>query len=130
MRTALEKYAPTGTTSTSGSGERDEGIERRRKKNLEKARVMEMANGAIEELVKMADSGEPLWVRSVETGRELLNYDVYMKEFAAGKERPKRSEVEASRESGVVLVDLHRLVQSFMDVVRIGSPNLSDNVED
>lgn len=83
---------------------------------LEKARVMEIAKRATDELVKMADSGEPLWVRSVETGRELLNYDVYMKEFAADNERPKR-EIEASRESGVVFVDLHRLVQSFMDVV-------------
>lgn len=120
LRTALDKYVPAGTSSGENN---EEGIERRR--NLEKSksilgtekgRVMMIGKRAIEEVVKMGDSDEPLWVRSVETGRELLNYDVYMKELAAGNERGKR-EVEASRETGVVFVDLHRLVQSFMDVV-------------
>lgn len=67
----------------------------------------------------MATAGEPLWIRSVETGREILNYDEYMKEFAIENpiKGPKRS-IEASREVGVVFVDLPRLVNSFMDVVR------------
>lgn len=81
---------------------------------------MEIVNQAMEELIKMATVGEPLWLRSVETGREILNYDEYLKEFAAENsisERPKRS-IEASRETGVVFVDLPRLVQSFLDAVR------------
>ncbi|CAK9310496.1 unnamed protein product [Citrullus colocynthis] len=121
LRTALDKYVPAGTSSGENN---EEGIERRRNLEksksilgMEKARVMMIGKRAIEEVVKMGDSDEPLWVRSVETGRELLNYDVYMKELAAGNERGKR-EVEASRETGVVFVDLHRLVQSFMDVVQ------------
>uniref|UniRef100_A0A6N2NGM5 START domain-containing protein n=1 Tax=Salix viminalis TaxID=40686 RepID=A0A6N2NGM5_SALVM len=73
----------------------------------------------MEELKKMATAGEPLWIRSVETGREILNYDEYTKEFASENSsnngRPKRS-IEASRETRVVFVDLPRLVQSFMDV--------------
>lgn len=82
---------------------------------------MEIVNQAMEELTKMATAGEPLWIRSVETGREILNYDEYMKEFSienSSNARPKRS-IEASRETGVVFVDLPRLVQSFMDVVNI-----------
>lgn len=90
---------------------------------------MEIANQAMEELKKMATSGEPLWVRSVETGREILNYDEYMKEFSVetsnNNGRPKRS-IEASRETGVVFVDLPRLVQSFTDEVI--SLSLSFNV--
>ncbi|KAE7997460.1 hypothetical protein FH972_002096 [Carpinus fangiana] len=87
---------------------------------LEKSRIMEIVKQAMEELTKMATAGEPLWIRSVETGREILNYDEYMKEFPAVKNatnngRPKRS-IEASRETGVVFVDLPRLVQSFVDV--------------
>lgn len=81
---------------------------------------MDMVNQAIEELKKMATAGEPLWVRSLETGREILNYDEYMREFSienSNNVRPKRS-IEASRETGEVFVDLPRLVQSFMDVVR------------
>lgn len=87
---------------------------------LEKSRIMDMVNQAIEELKKMATAGEPLWVRSLETGREILNYDEYMREFSienSNNVRPKRS-IEASRETGEVFVDLPRLVQSFMDVVR------------
>lgn len=80
---------------------------------------MEVVNQAMEELIKMATAGEPLWIRSVETGREILNYDEYMKEFGLqnpSSGRPKRS-IEASRETGVVFMDLPRLVQSFNDVV-------------
>lgn len=81
---------------------------------------METVNQAMEELKTMATAAEPLWVRSVETGREILNYDEYTKAFSVetpSNVRPKRS-IEASRENGVVFVDLPRLVQSFMDVVR------------
>ena len=87
---------------------------------LEKSRIMEIVNQAMEELKKMATAGEPLWVRSVETGREILNYDEYVKEFSvenSSNGRPKRS-IQASRDTGVVFVDLPKLVQSFMDVVR------------
>lgn len=84
------------------------------------SRIMEIVNQAMEELKKMATAGEPLWIRSFETGREILNYDEYIKEFSiesSSNERPKRS-IEVSRESGIVFIDLPRLVQSFMDVVR------------
>lgn len=81
---------------------------------------MDIVNQAMEELIKMATVGEPLWLRSFETGREILNYDEYMKEFAVENSdngRPKRS-IEASRETGVIFVDLPRLVQCFLDAVR------------
>ncbi|XP_050232565.1 homeobox-leucine zipper protein GLABRA 2 [Mercurialis annua] len=85
---------------------------------LETSRIMEIVNQATEELNKMATTEEPLWIRSVETGRQILNYDEYMKEFNVENSRngtPKLS-IEASKETGVVFVDLPRLVQSFMDV--------------
>ncbi|KAK9677101.1 hypothetical protein RND81_11G121200 [Saponaria officinalis] len=85
---------------------------------IDKAKITEAVNHALEELKKMALSGEPLWVRSVETGREILNYDEYVREFTVESSsggRPKKS-IEASRESRVVFVDLPQLVQSFMDV--------------
>lgn len=87
---------------------------------LEKSRIMDIVNQATEELKKMATFGEPLWIKSFETGREILNYDEYMKEFPtekSGEERLTRS-IEASRDTGVVSMDLPRLVQCFMDVVR------------
>lgn len=83
---------------------------------LEKSRIVEIVYQAAEELRKMATVGEPLWIRSLETGREILNYDEYIKDFSVG-EQTNRSSVEASRESGVVFMDLTTLVQSLMDVV-------------
>lgn len=122
LRSALGKYPP-GTSSPSCSTGNDQ--ENRSSLDfytgifgIEKTRIMEIVNQAMEELTKMATAGEPLWIRSVETGREILNYDEYMKEFSienSNNARPKRS-IEASRETGVVFVDLPRLVQSFMDV--------------
>ncbi|XP_027342448.1 homeobox-leucine zipper protein GLABRA 2-like [Abrus precatorius] len=121
LRAAIGKYAP-GTASPSCSSGHDQ--ENRSSLDfytgifgLDKSRIMDIVNQAMEELIKMATMGEPLWLRSFETGREILNYDEYMKEFAvenANNERPKRS-IEASRETGVVFVDLPRLVQSFLD---------------
>ncbi|GMY34302.1 homeobox-leucine zipper protein GLABRA 2 [Fagus crenata] len=122
LRAALGKYTP-GTSSPSCSAGNDQ--ENRSSLDfytgifgIEKTRIMEIVNQAMEELTKMATAGEPLWIRSVETGREILNYDEYVKEFSienSSNVRPKRS-IEASRETGVVFVDLPRLVQSFMDV--------------
>ncbi|GMN37203.1 hypothetical protein TIFTF001_006612 [Ficus carica] len=124
LRAAIRKY-PQGTTSPSCSAGNDQ--ENRSSLDfytgifgLEKSRIMEIVNQSTHELVKMATTGEPLWVRSVETGREILNYDEYVKEFNVDQNPsnaggPKRS-IEASRDVGVVFVDLPRLVQSFMDV--------------
>lgn len=87
---------------------------------LDESRIMDVVNQAMEELIKMATTGEPLWLRSFETGREILNYDEYLKEFGgenSDNDRPKRS-IEASRDTGVVFADLHSIVQCFLDAVR------------
>ncbi|CAG7903179.1 unnamed protein product [Brassica rapa] len=85
---------------------------------LEKSRIVEIANRATLELQKMATSGEPLWLRSLETGREILNYDEYLKEFPQDQTSSfhGRKTIEASRDVGIVFMDAHKLAQSFMDV--------------
>ncbi|KAG5137200.1 hypothetical protein JHK82_021931 [Glycine max] len=124
LRTALGKFSPRTTSPTTSSAGHDEEENRNSLGfysvlfGLDKSRIMDVANRATEELIKMATMGEPLWVRSVETGREILNYDEYVKEMAAensGSERPKTF-IEASRETEVVFMDLPRLLQSFLDV--------------
>ncbi|BAT91609.1 hypothetical protein LR48_Vigan05g211700 [Vigna angularis] len=122
LRAALGKYAPGSTSPSCSSGHDQEnrssldfytGIF-----GIDNSRIMDIVNQALEELIKMATMGEPLWLRSFETGREILNYDEYVKEFAvenSSSGKPKRS-IEASRDTGVVFVDLPRLVQSFLDV--------------
>uniref|UniRef100_A0ACD5VUS3 Uncharacterized protein n=1 Tax=Avena sativa TaxID=4498 RepID=A0ACD5VUS3_AVESA len=87
----------------------------------DKQSILELVGRALEELTTMSCSGEPLWVRSVETGRDILNYDEYLRLFRrddgddAGDQRTAWS-VEASRESGVVYLDTMQLVHAFMDV--------------
>uniref|UniRef100_A0A0R0IY35 Homeodomain/HOMEOBOX transcription factor n=1 Tax=Glycine max TaxID=3847 RepID=A0A0R0IY35_SOYBN len=125
LRTALGKFSPRTTSpTTSSAGHHDEEENRSSLDfyngifGLDKSRIMDIANRATEELIKMANMGEPLWVRSVETGRDILNYDEYVKEFEvenSGSERPKTF-IEASRETEVVFMDLPRLLQSFLDV--------------
>ncbi|KAK7381653.1 hypothetical protein VNO80_00199 [Phaseolus coccineus] len=121
LRATLGKCSPTSPASSAGHDEE----ENRSSLNfyngvfgLEKSRIMEIVNRATEELIKMANMGGPLWVRSVETGREILNYDEYVKEFAVENscsEKPKTF-IEASRDSEVVFMDLPHLLQTFLDV--------------
>lgn len=88
---------------------------------LEKSRIIDAVNRSLDELRKMACHGEPLWIRSYETGREILNYDEYRNEFCGEsyKSLQPRKSVEVSRESGLVFVDLPWLVQTLMDAVNI-----------
>lgn len=119
LRTSMGKYPQGSSPTNSGSA----GNDHENKSSLdlcsgvfglEKSRIMEIVNLALEELVKMASAREPLWIRSFETDRDILNYDEYLKEFTV-ETRSSRC-VEASRDSGVVFVDLSLLVQTFMDV--------------
>lgn len=125
LRAVVGKYppgrvSPTASCSTSNDQDNRSSLDLYTGVfGIDKSKIMDSVDKALEELKKMATLGEPLWVTSVETGREILNYDEYLKEFplesSSGGGKPRRS-VEASRESSVVFVDLPRLVQSFMDV--------------
>ncbi|TVU35032.1 hypothetical protein EJB05_16898, partial [Eragrostis curvula] len=56
---------------------------------LDKARILELAVRAMDELTAMCSAGEPLWVRSVETGRDVLNYDEYVRLFPHDDDDPE-----------------------------------------
>ncbi|KAJ6342728.1 hypothetical protein OIU78_010614 [Salix suchowensis] len=122
LRAVVGKCSPGATASCSAGNEEDNrcsldfytGVF-----GLDKSRIMETANQAMEELRKMATAGEPLWIRGLETGREILNYDEYTRVFGSQDSAingRRNTSIEASRETGVVFVDVPRLVQSFMDV--------------
>lgn len=88
------------------------GIER----SLERSMYLELALAAMEELVKMAQTDEPLWFRSIEGGREILNHEEYMRTFTPciGM-RPNSFVSEASRETGMVIINSLALVETLMD---------------
>ncbi|KAI3521597.1 hypothetical protein L1887_11068 [Cichorium endivia] len=123
LRASIGKYAqgtsPTNSCSTGNDYENRSSLDLCSGVfGVETSRIMEVVNLAMEELVKMASVAEPLWVRSFETGREILNYDEYLKEFQVETSKivQAKRHIEASRDSGVVFSDLPRLVRSFMDV--------------
>ncbi|KAJ8573277.1 hypothetical protein K7X08_009788 [Anisodus acutangulus] len=88
------------------------GIER----SLERSMYLELALAAMDELVKMAQTDEPLWFRSMEGGREILNHEEYMRTFTPciGM-RPNSFVSEASRETGMVIINSLALVETLMD---------------
>ncbi|KAB2626159.1 homeobox-leucine zipper protein ROC3-like [Pyrus ussuriensis x Pyrus communis] len=60
------------------------------------------------ELMKMCQTGEPLWIRNSENGKEVLNLEEHARIF------PLRT--EATRDSAVVIMNGINLVNAFLDV--------------
>ncbi|XP_010523728.1 PREDICTED: homeobox-leucine zipper protein HDG1-like [Tarenaya hassleriana] len=80
---------------------------------------LELALAAMDELVKIAQAREPLWVRSSDSGREVLNHEEYERNFSSCV-GPKREGFvsEASREVGMVIINSLALVETLMDSER------------
>lgn len=86
--------------------------------SLERSMYLELALAAMNELVKLAQSDEPLWLRSFEGGREILNQEGYLRNFTPciGM-KPNGFVTEASRETGMVIINSLALVETLMDSV-------------
>lgn len=83
----------------------------------DKPRIIELAVAAMEELVRIVQAGEPLWVPS-EHYAEVLNEDEYLRTFPRGiGPKPLGLKLEASRDSAVVIMNHISLVDILMDVV-------------
>lgn len=79
--------------------------------------IIELAVAAMEELIRMAQSGEPLWVPSSDNSSETLSEDEYLRTFPRGiGPKPLGLISEASRESAVVIMNHITLVEILMDV--------------
>ncbi|XWS77099.1 hypothetical protein CRYUN_Cryun01aG0233300 [Craigia yunnanensis] len=85
-------------------------------RSMERSIFLELALAAMDELVKMAQTDQPLWIRSLEGGRERLNQDEYLRTFTPciGM-KPSGFVTEASRETGVVIINSLALVETLMD---------------
>lgn len=83
----------------------------------DKPMIIELAVAAMEELVKMAQMGEPLWMTNLD-GTSTLHEDEYIRIFPRGiGPRPTGFKCEASRETAVVIMNHINLVEILMDVV-------------
>ncbi|KAK3194871.1 hypothetical protein Dsin_026181 [Dipteronia sinensis] len=99
------------TPNRSGSGTAT-GLDR----SIERSMFLELALTAMDELVKLAQTDEPLWMRNFEGGREMLNHEEYMRAFTPciGL-KPNGFVTEASRETGMVIINSLALVETLMD---------------
>ncbi|XP_058737287.1 homeobox-leucine zipper protein ANTHOCYANINLESS 2-like [Vicia villosa] len=86
-------------------------------RSMERSMFLELALSAMDELVKMAQTNEPLWIRSDESGREILNHEEYTRTVSTSciGLKPNGFVSEASRESGVVIINSLALVETLMD---------------
>lgn len=84
----------------------------------DKPMIIELAVAAMEELTRMAQMGEPLWMTTLDGSTHMLNEDEYLRTFPRGiGPKPSGFKCEASRESAVVIMNHINLVEILMDVV-------------
>ncbi|KAL9259855.1 Homeobox-leucine zipper protein MERISTEM L1-like protein [Drosera capensis] len=83
----------------------------------DKPMIVELAVAAMEELIRMAQAGEPLWIPSADNSTEVLSEEEYFRTFPRGiGPTPLGLKSEASRSSGIVIMNHVNLVEILMDV--------------
>ncbi|OIV98916.1 hypothetical protein TanjilG_07351 [Lupinus angustifolius] len=84
----------------------------------EKAMLIEVAMVAMEELIKMAQLDIPLWFKSLDGNKEVLNHEEYARIMVPPCIGPKPNGyvTEATRESGLVIGNCLGLVEILMNV--------------
>ncbi|KAK8957407.1 Homeobox-leucine zipper protein HDG1 [Platanthera zijinensis] len=89
--------------------------------SFERSLFLELALSAMDELVKMAEMGEPLWISGSESaGKEVLNFEQYEEIFPRCVVGAKASDLvaEATRETTMVIINSLALVETLMDAAR------------
>ncbi|XP_010540046.1 PREDICTED: homeobox-leucine zipper protein HDG11-like isoform X2 [Tarenaya hassleriana] len=87
--------------------------------DMDKPLMTDIAVSAMEELLRLLQTNEPLWTRN-DGCREILNLGSYENMFPRASNHGKNPNVrtEASRSSGVVFMNALALVDMFMDCVK------------
>lgn len=86
----------------------------------EKSLALQLAISSVDELVKMCQLGEPLWIPNTENGKEVLCVEEYGRLFPWPinlKQHPSEFRTEATRDSAVVIMNSINLVDAFLDAV-------------
>ncbi|KAJ3692719.1 hypothetical protein LUZ60_011814 [Juncus effusus] len=83
---------------------------------LEKTMLLEIALAAMEELVKIAQMEDPIWIKNPNGGPDSLNFDEYVQVFprVVGA-KPVGHVAEATRDVGMVIINSTALVETLMD---------------
>ncbi|XP_030541266.1 homeobox-leucine zipper protein HDG11-like isoform X1 [Rhodamnia argentea] len=84
---------------------------------MDKSLMADIAANALDEFLRLAQTDEPLWMKSTSDGRDTLNLESYERMFPRASSHLKNPDVrvEASRESRVVIMNGLALIDMFMD---------------
>ncbi|KAA8542902.1 hypothetical protein F0562_024063 [Nyssa sinensis] len=85
--------------------------------DMDKSLMADIAGNAMDELIRLLQTNEPLWMKSTNDGIEVLDLESYERIFPRANNHLKNPNVriEASRDSGVVIMNGLALVDMFMD---------------
>ncbi|KAK5778139.1 hypothetical protein PVK06_046106 [Gossypium arboreum] len=86
--------------------------------DMDKSLMSDIAANAMGELLRLLQTNEPLWIKSTNDGKDALNLESYERIFPKPNNTHFKSpniRVEASRDSGVVIMNGLALVDMFMD---------------
>ncbi|GAB4859453.1 Homeobox-leucine zipper protein roc2 [Ancistrocladus abbreviatus] len=85
--------------------------------DADKPMIIELAVAAMEELIRMAQMDEPLWMPALDGTTRVLNEEEYIRMFPRGiGPKPDDFKSEASKETAVVIMNHINLVEILMDV--------------
>lgn len=87
--------------------------------DMDKSLMTDIAATAMDELLRLLQTNDPLWMKSPTDGRDVLDLESYEGIFPRGNANLKNPHVriEASRDSCVVIMNGLALVDMFMDSV-------------
>ncbi|XP_042500960.1 homeobox-leucine zipper protein ROC8-like [Macadamia integrifolia] len=84
--------------------------------DMEKSLMAEVAANAFEELMRLFQINEPLWMKSPIDGRDVLNVENYERMFPKPSHlKNPEIRIESSRDTGVVMMNGMALFEMFMD---------------
>ncbi|KAL3824944.1 hypothetical protein ACJIZ3_020973 [Penstemon smallii] len=85
--------------------------------DMDKSLMVDIATNAMDELIKLLQSNEPFWIKSTADGNDILDFESYERIFPRPNSHLKNPNIriEASRDSGVVIMNGLALVDMFMD---------------
>lgn len=91
--------------------------------DMDKSVMMDIAKNAMDELIRLLQTDEPLWTKGHKDGMEILNIDNYKRLFPRHNDTLKNPNVrtEASKASGVVMMNSLQLMDMFVDSVKCQS---------
>ncbi|XP_022136988.1 homeobox-leucine zipper protein HDG11-like [Momordica charantia] len=85
--------------------------------DVDKSLMTEVATNAMGELLRLSQTNEPFWMKSPSDARDVLDLESYQQAFPRSNTQLKNlhSRTEASRDSGMVIMNSASLVDMLMD---------------